>query len=161
MQIAILSDSHGNHPMVEAVLRVLEERKINVVIHCGDIDDTETVWLFKGFTAHFVFGNCDWERTGLRQAIYGIGETLHENWGHLEIGGLHLAFTHGDDKQLLNDLEVSEAFDFVFYGHTHRAEEHRVGRTRVVNPGALQRANPKTFAILDLESQTLETVAME
>ncbi|HEX5269020.1 MAG TPA: YfcE family phosphodiesterase, partial [Gemmataceae bacterium] len=149
MQIAVLSDTHSRYATVEKALALLQDRKINVLLHCGDIEDSETVWLFQGFTAHFVFGNCDTERHGIRQAVHGIGETLHDGYGFVELEGVKIAFTHGDDHRLLRDLEASGAFDFLFYGHTHKAEEHRTGPTRVINPGALHRANPKTFVVLD------------
>ncbi len=161
MRIAILSDTHSRHATVEKVLELLRDRQVNFVIHCGDIDDADTVWLFQGLTAHFVFGNCDTERASLRQAIHGIGETLHEPFGHLELEGVKIAFLHGDDKGLMHDVVQSESFDFLFYGHTHHAEEHRTGPTRVVNPGALHRARPKTFVLLDLATRELETVVVE
>ena len=63
------------------------------VLHCGDIEDSETVWLFQGFTAHFVFGNCDTERHSIRQAVHGIGETLHDGYGICELEGVKIAFT--------------------------------------------------------------------
>ena len=161
MQIGILSDTHSRYATVEKALQLLQDRNINVVLHCGDIEDADTVWLFQGFTAHFVFGNCDTERHGIRQAVHGIGETLHDGYGVVELEGVKLAFTHGDNARLLHDLEASEAFDFLFYGHTHKAEEHRAGRTRVINPGALHRANPKTFVVLDLATREVERVSVE
>src|SRR5271156_1504156 len=100
MKIAIISDTHNQYAAVETALEMLRERKINQVIHCGDICDSETVWLFQGLTAHFVFGNCDYERHGRRRPIHGIGETLHEPFGHLELEGVKLAFVHGDDDSL-------------------------------------------------------------
>ena len=161
MQIAILSDTHSRHATVEKALRLLQDRKVNVVLHCGDIEDADTVWLFQGFTAHFVFGNCDTERHSIRQAVHGIGETLHEGYGFVELEGVKLAFTHGDNARLLHDLEASGAFDFLFYGHTHKAEEHRTGPTRVINPGALHRANPKAFVVLDLATRAIESVVVD
>jgi putative phosphoesterase len=161
MQIAILSDTHSRYATVEKALALLQARKVNVVLHCGDIEDADTVWLFQGFTAHFVFGNCDTERHGLRQAVHGIGERVYDGYGFVELEGVKMAFTHGDDQRLLHDLEASGAFDFLFYGHTHRAEEHRAGPTRVINPGALHRANPKTFVVLDLATREVESVIVE
>ena len=162
MQIGILSDTHSRYATVENALRLLQVRKINVVLHCGDIDDSETVWLFQGFTVHFVFGNCDrMEAHAIRQAVHGIGETLHDGYGAVELEGVKIAFTHGDDGRLLRDLEASGAFDFIFYGHTHKAEEHRSGPTRVINPGALHRANPKTFVVLDLATRDVQSVVVE
>jgi putative phosphoesterase len=161
VKIGILSDTHSRYQTVEKALELLQARQVNFVLHCGDIDDAETVWLFQGFTAHFVFGNCDVERASLRQAIHGIGETLHEGWGCVVQDGVKLAFVHGDDRRALHELEQSGAFDFLFYGHTHQAEEHRTGPTRVINPGALHRARVKTFVILDLASGEAESVAVE
>jgi putative phosphoesterase len=161
MKIAILSDTHNRYATVEKALQMVQERQINFVIHCGDIEDADTVWLFQGFTAHFTFGNCDVERTELRQALHGIGAELHEGWGLVEVNGVKIAFTHGDDKRRLQELENSGAFDFVFYGHTHQAEEHVVGSTRVINPGALQRARVKTFVVLDVATGAVESVVVE
>jgi putative phosphoesterase len=160
MKIGILSDTHSRYQAVESALALLQERKVNFVLHCGDIEDAETVWLFKGFTAHFVFGNCDVERTSLRQAIHGIGETLHEGWGHLELEGVKIAFLHGDDHRLLREVENSGHFDFLFHGHTHQAAEHRTGPTRVINPGALHRVRTRTFVVLDLGTREVESVVV-
>jgi len=161
MQIGILSDTHSRYQTVETALALLQARNVNFLIHCGDIEDAETVWLFQGFTTHFTFGNCDTERTELRQAIHGIGANLDENWGHLELDGRKLAFTHGDDKRLFHDLEQSGAFDYIFHGHTHQAVDYRKGSTRIINPGALHRARAKTFVILDLVSGVAESVLVE
>jgi putative phosphoesterase len=160
MRIAILSDTHSRHATVEAVLKRIDELGVELILHCGDIEDADTVWLFPGHT-HFVFGNCDSERTSLRQAIYGIGGTVHEPYGRLELDEKLVGFIHSDDKKLFQKLENSGEYDYLFYGHTHVAEEHRTGPTRVINPGALHRARPKTFAILDLESGELVSIPVE
>jgi putative phosphoesterase len=161
MQIGILSDTHSRHAAVETALGILQARNINFLIHCGDIEDADTVWLFQGFTTHFVFGNCDHERASLRQAIYGIGATLHEPWGHLELDGLQIAFAHGDEPTLFRDLLQSDAFDYFFHGHTHQATDYRKGKTRVINPGALHRARPKSFVILDLVEGNAQSILVE
>ncbi len=58
-------------------------RNVNAVIHCGDIDDAETVWLFQGFTAHFVFGNCDKDKHAIRQAApRNWCDLVHEPFGY-------------------------------------------------------------------------------
>jgi uncharacterized protein len=161
MRIGIVSDSHGRRLAVSLALAELRQRGVTTVLHCGDIDDPETVALFRGFTAHFVFGNCDIDKSALRSAIADIGATLHDHFGSIELDGVKLAFLHGDDNRLMRDVERSGHYDFLFYGHTHQAEEHRTGPTRVINPGALHRARPKTFVVLDLASQAVESVTVE
>jgi putative phosphoesterase len=161
MRIGILSDTHGNRRTVTAALAELRERDITTVLHCGDIDDPETVVMFRGFTMHFVFGNCDHDKRALRAAMADIGATLHEHFGSVELEGVKLAFLHGDNTTLMRDVERSGYYDFLFYGHTHQAEEHQTGPTRVINPGALHRARPKTFVVLDLGSREVESVTVE
>jgi putative phosphoesterase len=160
MRIGILSDSHGRLDNVTRALALLHKRAITTVLHCGDIDDVSTVELFRVTTAHFVFGNCDSDRPSLRAAIADIGATLHEPFGHLELEGCKIAFLHGDDSVLMQDVEHSGHFDFLFYGHTHVAREHVTGPTRVINPGALHRANPKTFIVLDLTREAVESITV-
>jgi putative phosphoesterase len=160
MEIAIVSDTHSRYQTVETVLGLLRQRGIERVLHCGDIEDADTVWLFEGFDAHFVFGNCDTERASVRQAVHAIGGTISEPYGEVEWESRRIAWIHGDDKRMFHYLERAGHFDFLFYGHTHQAEQHRLGRTLVVNPGALHRARPKTFVVLDLETGELESVTI-
>src|SRR5262245_28948810 len=160
MKIAILSDTHSRYATVEKALGLIRRRKLECVLHCGDIEDGETVRLFRDFPTHFVFGNCDYDREELRQAMAEIGATVQEPFGHLELGGVKIAWMHGDDKGLMHDVEHSGHFDFLFYGHTHRMEEHRTGPTRVINPGALHRAQPKTFLLLELPSGKMEVMGL-
>jgi uncharacterized protein len=161
MKLAVVSDTHSRHATVGRVLALLRDRGVTTVLHCGDIEDPETVLLFRGLTAHFVFGNCDGDHDGIRTAAKAIGATLHEPFGHVELAGKNLAFLHGDDHRLMRDVEHSGAYDFLFYGHTHQPAEHVTGPTRVINPGALHRAKPKRFILLDLPCGAVEPVEVE
>jgi putative phosphoesterase len=160
MLIAVISDTHNRVVSVKSALQIMAERKVELILHCGDICDGETVRLFPAHT-HFVFGNCDYDRGEIQRAVADIGATLHGAWGQLELAGQSLAFVHGDDRQLLDNLENADAFDFLFHGHTHIAKEHRIGKTRVINPGALQRVAVRTFLLLDLPTGTAESVTVE
>ena len=160
MRIAILSDTHSRYNTIESALRLIEPRQVDLILHCGDIEDSEAVWLFPPNT-HFVFGNCDHDRAAIRQAVHGIGATLHEPCGRLELDDSSIAWLHGDDHALMRSLEQSGDFDYLFYGHTHVADERRMGRTRVINPGALHRVRQKTLLVLDLENGETESVVVE
>jgi uncharacterized protein len=160
MKIAIVSDTHSRHSTVHAALDEANRRGAELILHCGDIADADTVRLFPAHT-HFVFGNCDHDRDAMTRASEEIGATIQQPFGHVELAGKTIGFVHGDDGALLRDLEQSDAFDFLFYGHTHQAREHRKGKTRIINPGALYRAAVKTFAILDLPGGTIETVVVD
>lgn len=161
MKIGIVSDTHNRYQTVAKALEQLHQRNVELILHCGDIEDSETVQMFQGHPTHFVFGNCDTDRDELRQTIPSCGLTLHEPFGHLELDGRKIAWIHSDDRRLFRDVEQSGHFDYLFYGHTHHAEQHRTGPTLVVNPGALHRARVKTFVVLDLSSGEMESVAIE
>jgi putative phosphoesterase len=161
MQIGILSDSHGRQPALRTATDFLRARAIRTVLHCGDVEDPATVALLEGFEAHFVHGNCDPARSILQAAVAAIGGTYHGDWGSLELAGRSLAFLHGDDDRRLRELVASDAFDYLFHGHTHQARDERIGRTRVLNPGALHRARPRSFLILDLARDAAETIEIE
>jgi putative phosphoesterase len=161
MRIAVVSDTHSRYETVDKVIKLLHWRDVGLVVHCGDLEDAETVWQFEGLAAHFVFGNCDYDRHSIRQAVHGIGGGLHEHFGKLEIEGTKIAWTHGDHKRLFRELEQCGKFDYLFYGHSHQAEQHRTGPTLVVNPGALHRARPKTFVILDTSKGSLESIIVD
>jgi putative phosphoesterase len=158
MKIGIVSDSHGSLPPLLRALDLLRQQNISAVLHCGDIDDAPSILLFAGWTAHFVFGNVDWDRARLRAAAEEVGATFHDPFGDLVLEGVKIAFLHGDDLSLLRDLENAGYYDYIFHGHTHQAAERRVGKTRVINPGALYRARPRTCAALDLATGKLETL---
>ncbi len=160
MKIGVLSDSHGRVDTVERALAAFRERGVELVIHCGDIDDAATVEAFAGWTAHFVYGNCDWDRAAIRRAVSEIRATLHEPFGHLELAGKQIAWLHGDHPDLKRDIERSDHYDYLFYGHTHVAEHHLTGRTHVINPGALFRAKQKTCLVLDLPNGEMETIVV-
>jgi putative phosphoesterase len=159
MRIAIISDTHSRTATMRLVLDRIAEMKIDLIIHCGDMEDAHVMEMFPAHT-HFVFGNCDDDRERMVSEAQRIGATHHGIWGQLDLDGVHIAWTHGDDRRTLRELEASQAFDFLFYGHTHVAEQHRSGKTLVVNPGALHRARPKQFVVLDTASRQLESIVL-
>ena len=151
-RLGVVSDTHGNIESTRAALCLLSAQEVAAVIHCGDIGSVEVVSLFSASPAHFVFGNVDSNEGELSQAIEAAGHTCHGRLGTLEIAGRKIAFLHSDDHDLFEQTIDSGDWDLVCYGHSHVPEQHRAGRTFVLNPGALHRARPRTIAIVDLEN---------
>ena len=158
MKLGILSDTHDRFDTVRVALERFREQGVEMILHCGDIESADTVRLFAGTPTHFVFGNCDWQPDLLRYAIAEIGATLHEPFGELEVAGKKIAFVHSHIRALFQELQSADRFDYLFYGHTHVAEQHQVGKTLVVNPGALQRAREKSCLVLNSATWELETI---
>jgi putative phosphoesterase len=150
MIVGVVSDTHGHVETTRPAVRMLESCEVQLVIHCGDIGTPEIVALFEHWPTHFVFGNVDTPPAHLRQAIKAAGQTCHERFGSLELSDKRIAFLHGDDETRLRTAIASGEYDLVCYGHTHLAEQHHSGKTLVVNPGALYRAQPHSLAIVRL-----------
>lgn len=161
MKIAILSDTHNQLARTGKALELARVRGAEMILHCGDIEDPPVVSLFAGWQAHFVFGNCDYDRVALADAIKDIGATLHPRYGHLELQGKKIAFLHGHEERLLDDLVGSEAYDYLFHGHTHVAKDEKTGATRVINPGALHRVQVKTFLLLEPATGKSESIPVD
>jgi hypothetical protein len=160
MLIGIVSDTHGHVAYTRPAVRMLESCDVEQVIHCGDIGSTEIVGLFERWPTHFVFGNVDSRTAQLRAAIRAAGKACHERFGELELDGRRIAFLHGDDERRLRETVASGTYDLVCYGHTHEAEHHRSGKTTVLNPGALYRAQPHSLALVRLPQLEVTHVAL-
>ncbi len=158
MRIGVVSDTHDRIEAVAEAVRLLIDQKVELILHCGDIESPDTIEHFRGIPTHFVFGNWDKDRPKLTAAIRAIRGTAHESFGALELAGKRIAWVHSHERHMLYQLEHCDSFDYLFYGHTHVREQHRTGRTLVANPGALFRANPKTCIVLDVVSGELKPV---
>lgn len=158
MQIGIVSDTHGQVEFTRAAIRMLESFEVEQVIHCGDIGGTAIVDLFAPWPTHYVVGNVDIDQQQLQDAITAAGQTYHGMFGQLSLDDRKIAFLHGHDEARLAATINSGAYDLVCHGHTHQATNYLVGKTRVVNPGALYRASRHTIAIVDLPALEVNIV---
>jgi uncharacterized protein len=150
MQIGVVSDTHGHMANTQAAIRMLQSLQVEAVLHCGDIGSDDIHKLFKPWPTHFVFGNCDTDQIDLRAAIEQSGLTCHGLFGDLSLGGRRIALLHSHDARLFSRVCTSGEYDLVCYGHTHHAKQQRVGKTLILNPGALYRATPHSIAVVDL-----------
>jgi putative phosphoesterase len=160
MRIGVISDTHGHAANTLAAVRMLQSLEVEVVLHCGDIDTPEIPRLIAGWPVHFVFGNCD-RHDELRAAIVAAGHQCQERFAALELAGRRIAMIHSDDGRRFREVQTSGEYDLVCYGHTHVAEFHTIGRTLVLNPGALYRANPHTIAVVDLATMQATIVPVQ
>lgn len=154
MLIGVVSDSHGQVELTRAAVRILESLAPEAVLHCGDIGSTAIIELFRPWPTHYVFGNVDRDEIELRRAIQTAGQTCHGRFCELTLAGRRIAILHSDDARRFRETTHGGAYDLVCYGHTHRAEHHLEGKTLVLNPGAIYRANPHSIAVVDLATMT-------
>ncbi|MCA9245719.1 MAG: YfcE family phosphodiesterase [Planctomycetales bacterium] len=160
MLLGVVSDTHGHLRNSLDAVRMLESLDVEAVIHCGDIGSTRICALFSAWPTHFVFGNVDDNQAELREEILAQEQTCHDRFGELQLAGRRIAFLHGDDQQRLREAAASESYDLVCYGHTHYADQTYVGKTLLLNPGALYRARPRSLAVVDLNAMTATIVPL-
>jgi putative phosphoesterase len=156
MILGILSDSHGDAVATQAAIELLRARGATQFVHCGDVCGLAVLDLLAGLVAdglacRFVWGNCDHPDAALNRYVRDIGMTLPDGELVLELADHTIAAFHGHEDAFHAAAEAGR-FDYILYGHTHRYGETRIGPTRLINPGALYRARPRTCATLDLTS---------
>jgi len=145
MKIAVVSDTHNNWNNFEKAINWIKKENIQFILHCGDITTIETLNSSKNIFAgqiEFVKGNGDFNLN------------LPEK-KEIEIAKKKIAFTHF--PKIAKILAESGKYDLVFYGHTHKPWEEKVGNCRLINPGELagQIFKP-SFAVYDTEKDFLE-----
>ena len=146
MKCLVVSDSHGR----SAVLQKLIDQyrgQVDVMIHCGDIED---------YAENFpemmiVCGNND--------LFYDLPDNLVVPFGSHKI-----LVVHGHQFPYMRRIEkmaktaVEQDCDIVCFGHTHVAESQNVQGVQIVNPGSLWRSRDgrgPSYAIINDENGEL------
>ena len=148
--VGILADTHDHADAMKAAIGVLRQFGAEFYIHCGDVGGEAILDQLAGLTSAFVWGNNDWDRAPLNRYAQSIGVACYGAMADLELGGKRLAVIHGDDFALQRKLVESQKYDYLLQGHTHVRQDERIGKTRLINPGALYRTRQKSVALLDL-----------
>lgn len=161
-----MADTHDRLPMVEKAIKKFNEERVELVLHAGDYVAPFVVTRFKELRAKLVgvFGNNDGDRELLKKRFSERdGMELRGNFAELRVDNVKIALLHGHEEELLKALINSQNFSIVAYGHTHRAENRKEGKTLVVNPGEVcgYITGKSTIALLDtekLEAKIIELV---
>ncbi len=157
MQIGVLSDSHGRVAITRQAVDALRDAGAELLIHLGDFETEEVIDELVGHPTRIVFGNCD-DEIDLSRYAKAMGITVNHPVGVLEVGGKSIHFTHGHLGQLMTQAFEANA-DYLLHGHTHRLRDERREGTRILNPGALFRADRYTAMLL--EPETDEVTVLE
>lgn len=161
MKIGILSDSHGRPAPMQKALELLRDAGAQHYLHCGDIGDRDMLDLLAGLPAGFVWGNCDFDRADLRRYAAQLDITCFGDAGEIELDGKIFGIMHGDDHNRMQKALDEQHYDYLLVGHTHVPRDERLGKLRIINPGALHRASVKTVALLDTLTDELRLIRIE
>jgi uncharacterized protein len=161
MRVGLVSDTHNDRDRLRPALEWLRLESIETVLHAGDVASGQILRLFAGFDLWLARGNMDHDPLlfSVSHELFGAGH--YRNSHTLNLNGATVALVHSADSDTARAWIASEAYDYVVHGHTHQPRDERVGRTRIINPGAL--THPRGpyapgFCILDLASGELKRV---
>jgi uncharacterized protein len=155
MLLGILSDTHDRLDAAAVGIAALKAAGADYFLHCGDVGGEQILDQLAGLRAAFVWGNTDWDRVSLQRYADELGIQCFGAFGEFELDGKAIAIAHGDDDRAVRRVLDGQKHDYLFVGHSHVKADTRIGRVRVVNPGALHRAREKTVATLDTASDLL------
>ncbi len=154
MKIGIISDTHDNLPNFKKAVSWFKKNNIPLIIHCGDITNPNTLKeSLKSFSGKLkgVLGNADNVyqfkledyQTSKTEVFEKIGETGK------------IAFTHYPWEA--KKLAKTEKYQAVFFGHSHKPSQKKVGNCLLVNPGNIAGIIFRpSFAIFNTDNNNLE-----
>jgi uncharacterized protein len=160
--LGLLSDSHGRADATRLAVARLRAAGAEILIHLGDIESPAVLDELRladapgqpALPARVVFGNMDHDWPALARYATQLGLYIAHPVGRLDLGAKTLIYLHGNDQTAMNHA-LAQQPDYLCHGHTHHSIDERLGSTRIINPGALFRARPRTAATLDTASDSL------
>ena len=159
MKLGLIADTHDNIPNIREAIKIFNKAGVRLLAHAGDFIAPFSVKEFKAFEGKIiaVFGNCDGEKKGLREAFKNIGE-IHEKSFPFKAGKRNIFLTHVPDN--LESESMIKEYDLLIFGHTHKAEVKKIGGSVIVNPGEAGGwlYGKATIAIADLDSLKVKII---
>jgi len=144
VKIDVISDTQDDIENTEKAINIFNLMKVNYVFHAGDYIYLGMISLFKKLDKETKFygvrGNNDGELMGITRQFDEIENALFLNeFGKLLISSKKIGVYHGTNSDLSESLVESQLFDILILGHTHTKRIEKMGKTLVLNPGALNR----------------------
>lgn len=162
MNVGIISDTHDNLPLIDKVVKQLNDMNVELVLHAGDIISPFVAESFKQLKAPLigVFGNNDGDRTLLKKKFAEFGADIRGRFAFIVVDGLRIALLHGDENELMRSLLELESHDVIVSGHTHLPKTYRKGRTLIINPGEASGilSGKATLAVFNTVTLNVKTI---
>ncbi len=158
MTIAIIADIHDNLIRLKECLDICAKKKVTKIICLGDLGNDESLTFLNNKTpapALLVKGNADIFSEDLMPSLQNI--KYFNEFGYLNTANLILGFCHKEKDIPLLKKEYPFAFNFIFFGHSHKPDIKTEGKTILVNPGNIAGIYYRpTFAFLATKNQKLD-----
>ena len=153
MRVAIVSDSHNNIANLEKAVARANVEGCEQFFHLGDFTTGRTADTLAGFRGGIqcVFGNCDSDIQGLKRALTRVGGEIDPPPFSFRLSEWRILLLH--EPVGLEPQADTQNYDYIFYGHMHRVDHRRVGKTTILCPGESGSRNGNaTLCIADLIS---------
>jgi len=122
--LGIISDTHDNVVNIKKAVEVFKQKRVDFVVHLGDIIAPATVRFFEGLRMRFIPGNCDGDIELIKKKIKEINGEFLENGSELHIGTKNIMLFHGAPQEKLDELINS--FDLRLGKHLKSADLTRL-----------------------------------
>ena len=153
MKIGVVSDTHNNLKNIEIIINLFNDQKVPLVIHTGDITNTNSLQLFSKLNSELigVYGNNDRNEPGLKEIALENNFQFQEPPRRLSLLDREIVVFHEPDK-INHFLSENKMINVVLYGHTHRYENSTKNGVLYFNPGesAGMQKGRNAIGILDL-----------
>ena len=168
MKLAVISDTHDHKDNILKAVSVMNERKVDALIHCGDYVAPFVKRWFDGLNDNIkenffgVFGNNDGERVflvkNLGQICDIVGMEINKNFDGKKVYAAHMP-----TQNTIDAIAKSGLYDIVLTGHTHNLVNKKYDNgVLVVNPGEAcgYLSGKATFAIIDTDKMIAEIIEL-
>lgn len=151
MNIAVLSDTHGNLNDVKKFLGQI--KNVDVIIHLGDYA-SDGEYIRKYFNGRFIGikGNCDFNTEFPEDVITTIGDKkffiTHGHKYNVKFGLINIKIKSLDEEA-----------DVALFGHTHKAFCEKDHGVLFINPGSLsepQYNEKKTYCMINIDKDEIK-----
>lgn len=168
MKIAVISDTHDHKENILKAVSLMNERKVDALIHCGDFVAPFVKRWFDGLNENIkknfygVFGNNDGEKLFLKQNLGQICDIVGFQLIK-EFDGKRVFAAHMPKLETIDALAESGKFDIILTGHTHDMVNKKMDNgVLVVNPGEAcgYLTDKATFAIVDTKKMEAEIIEL-
>ena len=168
MKLAVISDTHDHKDNILKAVSIMNERKVDALIHCGDYVAPFVKRWFDGLNDNIkenffgVFGNNDGERVflikNLGQICDIVGMEINKDFDGKKVYAAHMP-----TQNTIDAIAKSGQYDIVLTGHTHNMVNKKYDNgVLVVNPGEAcgYLTGKSTFAIIDTDKLEAEIIEL-
>ena len=161
MLIGVVSDTHNNHKNIKNIIEIFNKRRVDLVIHTGDITNASSLEKFSSLNSSLfgVYGNNDRDESGLEEIVEKNFFEFQNPPFELLKKNKKIVIFHEPD--LIKDyLSKNNDVDLVLHGHTHRYRKEILNNALVFNPGesAGMVRGKNAIGIVELENLNIELI---